>query len=272
MGQDDKADNPDSGATRIERLEAALADRDATIAEQQAQIALLTAQVAKLTEQQGRNSKNSHLPPSSDGPGSGAKGRKDKPRGKSGRKRGGQKGHRGSHRELLPEGRVDEFIDLFPSTCLCCGQPLPQVPDAAACRYHYDPVLGQFTTPDPLFFEDLDRVAKSPVEGNLYSYAGNNPVSFVDPTGTHMADVRVQTPLRQGAPDSLALGFWNGLKDFLLGRNNATIPDNATNRSRFAQGYGAGTTAGSWLYKGSDAYQTAQAALAPAECKPTRWA
>lgn len=135
MGQGDKSDNPDSSATRVAILEAALAERDAKISALQAQIALLTAQVAKLTEQLGRNSKNSHLPPSSDGPGSGVKGREDKPRGKSGRKRGGQKGHRGSHRELLPEGRVDKFVDLFPPTCLCCGHPLPRVPDAAACRY-----------------------------------------------------------------------------------------------------------------------------------------
>ena len=119
--------------------QAQLVERDAKIAEQQAQlvelqaqIALLTAQVAKLTEQQGRNSKNSHLPPSSDGPGAGSK---DKPRGKSGRKRGGQKGHRGSHRELLPEACVDSFVDLFPPTCLCCGHPLLRVLDAAACRY-----------------------------------------------------------------------------------------------------------------------------------------
>ena len=139
MSQGEKAEIPEGGETRVATLEAALAERDvriaelrAQLAEQKAQIALLTAQVAKLTEQQGRNSKNSHLPPSSDGPGSGTK---DKPRGKSGRRRGGQKGHRGSHRELLPPECVDRLVDLFPPTCLCCGTPLPQVPDAAACRY-----------------------------------------------------------------------------------------------------------------------------------------
>lgn len=110
---------------RIAELEAALAAKDAQIAE-------LKALVAKLAEQVGRNSKNSHLPPSSDGPGTGAKGKR---RGKSGRKRGGQKGHRGHHRSLLPPELVDAFIDLFPPVCLCCGHSLPRTPDADACRY-----------------------------------------------------------------------------------------------------------------------------------------
>ena len=48
----------------------------------------------------------------------------------------------------------------------------------------YDPLLGQFTTPDPLYLEAIDRCAASPVDCNLYSYARNSPVTFVDPTGT----------------------------------------------------------------------------------------
>jgi RHS repeat-associated protein len=48
----------------------------------------------------------------------------------------------------------------------------------------YDPYLGQFQTPDPLFLEAVDRCATSPVECNLYGYARNNPLSFVDPSGT----------------------------------------------------------------------------------------
>lgn len=125
--------------TRIAALDAALVQRDGklaqqavTIAEQATKIAELSAQVAKLTELLGRNSKNSHLPPSSDRPGAGGK---DRPRDKSGRKRGGQKGHRGHHRSLLPAESVDTFIDLFPPACLDCGDSLPRKPDAAACRY-----------------------------------------------------------------------------------------------------------------------------------------
>lgn len=121
---------------RVALLEGALAERDAKLAEANARIAELTEQVSKLSELLGRNSKNSHLPPSSDGPGSGsAGGATGRMRSKSGRKRGGQKGHRGSHRELLPPERVDTFVELFPDVCLGCACSLPRIVDVAACRY-----------------------------------------------------------------------------------------------------------------------------------------
>jgi hypothetical protein len=53
----------------------------------------------------------------------------------SGRKPGGQKGHRGSYRELLAPELVDTFVDLFPEVCLGCACTLPRVVDVAACRY-----------------------------------------------------------------------------------------------------------------------------------------
>lgn len=121
---------------QLSRLSEQLVERDATIAAQAAQLAKLTEQVAELKELLGRNSRNSHLPPSSDGPGAGSGGGPaSKPREKSGRKRGGQKGHRGSHRALLPSDQVNELVDLFPDSCEGCAHPLPEVQDAAACRY-----------------------------------------------------------------------------------------------------------------------------------------
>ena len=113
----------------VAALKAALAERDA-------QITALTKQVELLTEQLNRNSNNSHLPPSSDGPGSGLRGGKAaRNKRKAERKRGGQKGHRGSHRELLSADRVDMIKDLFPEVCLGCARELPRVIDAAACRH-----------------------------------------------------------------------------------------------------------------------------------------
>jgi transposase len=109
-----------------------LAEQDVKLAEQEVKIAELTAKVTKLTEALGLNSKNSHLPPSSDGPGANAKG---KPLRKFGGKRGGQKGHRGNHRRLLPAEKVDTPIDLFPPACLGCGDPLPETSDADATRH-----------------------------------------------------------------------------------------------------------------------------------------
>ena len=121
---------------RIVALEAALAKRDDKITELVEQVARLVAKVEELTEKLGQNSKNSHLPPSSDGPGAGSRGDgsgKKKPKGK--RKRGAQKGHRGAHRELVSVEDVDTVIDLFPEACLGCAATLSARLDSDARRY-----------------------------------------------------------------------------------------------------------------------------------------
>ncbi len=96
---------------RIVELKAALlaadADRDAERARSERlelqigalleQVMTLTQKVAELTERLGQNSRNSHLPPSSDPPGTAGKsGGGQRP--KSVRPRGGQRGHRGARR------------------------------------------------------------------------------------------------------------------------------------------------------------------------------
>ena len=105
---------------RIAELEAELAaahvriaEREVRIAEQEVRIAALTKQVEVLLEKLGQNSRNSHLPPSSDPPGAGSR---PKPKGKKG-KRGGQRGHRGAFRALVPAAQVDKVVDLFAPQC-----------------------------------------------------------------------------------------------------------------------------------------------------------
>jgi transposase len=96
------------------------------------QVTALTARVAELSERLGQNSRNSHLPPSSDPPGAG--GKAGGPRPKSGRPRGGQRGHRGSHRELVAADKVDDVVDLYPAECESCWIALPEQPDPDAKR------------------------------------------------------------------------------------------------------------------------------------------
>ena len=59
-------------------------------------------------------------------------------------------------------------------------------------RRFYDPEIGRWTTPDPLWFEDGP---------NLYGYVQNRPLIFVDPDGLLLAS---------------ALGFLNVFSDFEL--------------------------------------------------------
>jgi transposase len=115
---------------KIAELTAQVLARDVVIAELRAEILRLNVVVQELTEKVSQNSRNSHKPPSMDPPGSRAPGRGSPGK----RKRGGQKGHRGNHRELLPADQVDEVKDLFPPACENCWKPLPEVPDADATR------------------------------------------------------------------------------------------------------------------------------------------
>ena len=70
-----------------------------------------------------KNSSNSSRPPSSDKPWA------NKPkRIKSGnRKQGGQLGHKGKKRELLPPEEMDHIYNIFPDRCECCHLPFPSV-------------------------------------------------------------------------------------------------------------------------------------------------
>jgi transposase len=70
-----------------------------------------------------KNSSNSSRPPSSDPPWSKKEPSRKKP---SKRKQGGQPGHKGKKRELLPPEMVTTTHDLFPETCSCCQRPITQ--------------------------------------------------------------------------------------------------------------------------------------------------
>ena len=86
-----------------------------------ARVQELEAEVSALHEQVNRNSRNSSKPPSSDGPDAPPKPRK---RAKSKRKRGGQPGHKGATRKLVPIEQVKDSHDIKPETCRKCGHTL----------------------------------------------------------------------------------------------------------------------------------------------------
>lgn len=115
---------------RLAELETALVKSHARVTELEAQLAKFVEQHQELTEKLNQDSTNSHLSPSSDGPGKRRKKNEVKAKAKDKRKPGGQKGHPGAHRRLLPAERVTKVIDLFPALCLGCGATLPRTPDS----------------------------------------------------------------------------------------------------------------------------------------------
>ena len=87
-----------------------------------AQVEALTARVARqderiaqLERRLGRSSRNSSQPPSVDPPGTAPRRGKDS----SGRRQGGQPGHEGKGRPLLPAWAVDAVVDHWPDRCDC---------------------------------------------------------------------------------------------------------------------------------------------------------
>lgn len=80
----------------------------------------LETHIAELERRLGKNSQNSSKPPSTDGPG--AKPRTSKERGK--RKPGGQPGHEGHSRQLVPAEQVTQTVAVKPDACERCGRAL----------------------------------------------------------------------------------------------------------------------------------------------------
>ena len=132
----------------IDGLRAESAAKGARTAELEAEISSLRKQVTELAERLSQNSRNSHRPPSSDTPDERRKRRNKEKKAKQQRKRGAQPGHQGTHRELVPESKVNKFVDLFPKECENCWKPLPHVPDPAPKRHQQTevPPIEPYTT------------------------------------------------------------------------------------------------------------------------------
>ena len=87
------------------------------------------ARIADLEARLGQDSSTSSRPPSSDPPKTQAQRRAPAPpptggEGGEQRQRGGQPGHPGHHRALLPEERVDRVVEVRPAACRGCGTAL----------------------------------------------------------------------------------------------------------------------------------------------------
>src|SRR3954468_2449120 len=76
--------------------------------------------IAELEERLNKNSTNSSRPPSSDPPSV----KRRPPASPSGRKRGGQVGHRHHRRALVPPEALRQVIDCKPPQCRRCGHDL----------------------------------------------------------------------------------------------------------------------------------------------------
>jgi transposase len=161
-------------AQRIAELEALLAERDAQIAASDALLSASSARIAaneerlkaletklaaaldriaELEAKLGMNSSNSSMPPSSDKPWNKPKLR---PRIPSGKRRGGQKGHKGHSRELVPPDKLRNVTDVYPEQCDNCGSH-DLVPDGS------EPVRHQVT--------DIPRVEPHTDETRLHASA-----------------------------------------------------------------------------------------------------
>jgi transposase len=94
---------------------AVLLRMDEQIGRLEKRVAQQDERIAALERRLGRNSRNSSSPPSADPPGTPPRRGKDS----SGRKQGGQPGHEGKGRPLLPAWAVDEVIAHWPDRCAC---------------------------------------------------------------------------------------------------------------------------------------------------------
>lgn len=116
---------------RIAELEALVTKLLARIEAQDKRIAEQDVKIAELEARLRQNSRNSSKPPSSDPPET--PGRKSDP---TGRKPGGQPGHQGSKRDLVPPEKVDDFVSVQAKRCSRCNSALEQRSGTPPARRH----------------------------------------------------------------------------------------------------------------------------------------
>jgi hypothetical protein len=120
-----------------DRLRRELAERERQLAEAQKRIADAQKQIADLERQlalRRQNSTTTSKPPSSDG--LAGRQRERGRRRKSRRRRGGQPGHPGHSRPLVPAERVNAIVDLVPDACRHCQHALHTRDDVSDPRRH----------------------------------------------------------------------------------------------------------------------------------------
>jgi transposase len=125
-----RTDDKERLKQEVERLRRELAEREREVAEQAKRIADLERQLAL----RHQNSTTTSKPPSSDG--LAGQQRERGRRTKSRRKPGGQPGHVGHTRPLVPIGRVNHLIDLVPDVCRHCQRPLHARDEVGEPRRH----------------------------------------------------------------------------------------------------------------------------------------
>jgi RHS repeat-associated protein len=64
--------------------------------------------------------------------------------------------------------------------------------DNFTARY-FGSSLGRFTRPDPITFSKQKLI--DPQQWNMYSYARNNPLRFLDPTGKYLCNGTSEHPI-----------------------------------------------------------------------------
>jgi transposase len=111
--------------SRDERIDERIAELEAENARLREQVELLAAQLQDVQARLAKDSRNSGKPPSSDGLGR-TPHKTTSLRTKSGKKAGGQLGHRGETLRLV--ATPDEVVEHRPATCTQCHSPLQTAP------------------------------------------------------------------------------------------------------------------------------------------------
>jgi transposase len=132
------------GCPNCQKLQRWLDEALARIADLEAKYADALRQIEELRSQLGRNSRNSSIPPSQDPPNAPVRPQKAA----TGRHPGGQEGHKGKKRDLVPLDKVQRILPVVPKECEHCGH------DLAAEASPNDPPFLRYQTyelPDRLF-------------------------------------------------------------------------------------------------------------------------